>query len=254
VRRGQAVTYEDSRERDACPRLWDRAEPCAAVCIPITVMGRAIGVLHATRPVATPLDDADIAKLDTVAMQAGSRIALLRAMERSQLQAATDPLTGLLNRRTLEDRARSLIGGADTFAVVMADLDHFKTLNDTFGHDAGDRALRLFSRVLTASVRPEDVVCRYGGEEFVVLLPGCDAEAGVRAMERLRENLALAVGGGSVPSFTCSFGVTDSTVGRSLGELIEVADAALLSAKRDGRNRIVADTTGTGSTAVYVPE
>ena len=254
VRRGQAVTYEDSRELDACPRLWDRAEPCSAVCIPITVMGRAIGVLHATRSIDTPLAEGEIAKLDTVAMQAGSRIALLRAMERSQLQAATDPLTGLLNRRTLEDRARSLIGGAETFAVVMADLDHFKTLNDTFGHDAGDRALRLFSRVLTASVRPEDVVCRYGGEEFVVLLPGCDAQAGVRAMERLRENLALAVSGGSVPAFTCSFGVTDSNVGRSLGELVEVADAALLSAKRDGRNRIVTDTTGTGSTAVYVPE
>ena len=254
VRRGHAVTFDDSTDLDACPRLWERAEPCNAVCVPITVMGRAIGVLHATRPVDDPLSDAESARLESVAMQAGSRIALLRAMERSQLQAATDPLTGLLNRRTLEDRARSLVGGPEAFAVVMADLDHFKTLNDTFGHDAGDRALRLFSRVLTSSLRPEDVVSRYGGEEFVVLLPGCNSEEGVRAMERLRENLALAVSSGSVPAFTCSFGVTDSTAGRSLGELIEVADVALMSAKRSGRNRIVVDTTGAGSTAVYVPE
>jgi diguanylate cyclase (GGDEF)-like protein len=254
VRRGHTVVFEDSNELDACPRLWDRAERCNAVCVPITVMGRAIGVLHATREIDAPLDDAETARLETVAMQAGSRIALLRAMERSQLQAATDPLTGLLNRRTLEDRARSLVGGPHPFAVVMADLDHFKTLNDTFGHDAGDRALRLFSRVLSSSVRPEDVVCRYGGEEFVVLLPGCNADDGVRAMERLRENLALAVSGGSVPGFTCSFGVTDSTAGRSLGELVEVADAALMAAKRGGRNRLVVDTTGAGATAAYVPE
>ena len=202
VRRGHAVTYERSADLDACPRLWDRATPCQAVCVPITVMGRAIGVLHATRPLDDPLDDAETARLETIAQQAGSRIALLRAMERSQLQAATDPLTGLLNRRTLEERARTLVGGAEQFAVVMADLDHFKTVNDTFGHDAGDRALRLFSRVLTSSLRPEDIVSRYGGEEFVVLLPGCSADDAVRAMERLRENLALAVSSGSVPSFT----------------------------------------------------
>ena len=254
VRQGHAVTYEHSADLDACPRLWERATPCQAVCVPITVMGRAIGVLHATRPVDDPMNDAETARVETIAQQAGSRIALLRAMERSQLQAATDPLTGLLNRRTLEEKARALVGGPEGFAVVMADLDNFKTLNDTFGHDAGDRALRLFSRVLTSSLRPEDVVCRYGGEEFVVLLPGCTTEDGVRAMERLRENLALAVSGGSVPSFTCSFGVTDSTVGRSLGELVEVADAALLSAKRGGRNRIVTDTTGAGSVPLYVPE
>lgn len=253
VRRGHAVTYEHSGGLDACPRLWDR-EPCTAVCVPITVMGRAMGVLHATRPVDEPLTDAEAARLETIAQQAGSRIALLRAMERSQLQAATDPLTGLLNRRTLEERARDLVGGPEPFAVVMADLDHFKTLNDTFGHDAGDRALRLFSRVLTSSLRPEDVVSRYGGEEFVLLMPGCNAEDGVRATERLRENLALALAGGSVPAFTCSFGVTDSTAGRTLGELVEVADVALLSAKRDGRNRIMVDTTGAGAAAVYVPE
>jgi diguanylate cyclase (GGDEF)-like protein len=254
VRRGHAVTYEHSGGLDACPRLWERAVPCQAVCVPITVMGRAIGVLHATRPVEDPMSDAEVARLDTIAQQAGSRIALLRAMERSQLQAATDPLTGLLNRRTLEERARALVGGSEPFAVVMADLDHFKTVNDTFGHDAGDRALRLFSRVLTSSLRPEDVVSRYGGEEFVVLLPGCSADDGVRAMERLRENLALAVSSGSVPSFTCSVGVTDSTVGRSLSELVDVADAALLSAKRSGRNRIVVDTTGAATPAAYVPE
>ena len=245
VRRGQAIVTPSSSDLDACPKLWNRpGGACSAVCIPITVMGRAMGVLHATGDDGAVPDSAEVSRLETIATQAGSRIALLRAMERSQLQAATDPLTGLLNRRTLETRARDLVDAGDGFAVVVADLDNFKQLNDTFGHDAGDRALRLFSRVLTTSLRPEDIVCRYGGEEFVVVLPGADADAATMAMERIRESLALALASGTAPGFTASFGVTDRRMGSTLAELIEVADMALMDAKRTGRNRVVTDVGG----------
>ena len=98
----------------------------------------------------------------------------------------------------------------------MADLDHFKGLNDTHGHETGDRALRVFAETLRESVRSEDLVCRYGGEEFTVLLPGVDLAEAVEIMERVRETLARTTRRGDVPSFTASFGVAESERRRRL--------------------------------------
>jgi diguanylate cyclase (GGDEF)-like protein len=121
----------------------------------------------------------------------------------------------------------------------MADLDHFKDLNDTHGHDAGDRALRVFVSVLRSVLRPGDLACRYGGEEFVVALPNCDGESALRVCERLREALALAGLDGTVPVFTSSFGVAPPRMGATLQDMVSEADAALYEAKDAGRNRSV---------------
>lgn len=242
IRRAQTLTFASSEGLDACPHLDNReAGPCAAVCVPVSVGGRSIGVLHSASEVTSPPSEADTAALEAIAAQAGSRIGMLRVMEATHLQAATDPLTGLLNRRSLENRAQDLVRRGVPFALAMCDLDHFKQLNDTHGHDAGDRALRAFSQTLRAALREDDIVCRYGGEEFVILFPRRSTDEAAAALERVQEELLLAAAGGTIPAFTASFGVAHSDTDSGLEELCRVADMALFRAKREGRNRVVID-------------
>lgn len=239
ARRAVTLLFPDRTALDACPYLREMDGPCGAVCLPVTVGNQALGVVHVSTPSPEGLDAAVLVELELVARKAGERVGMLRAFAASEAQARTDPLTGLLNRRSLENRIRDL-GADDTgYVVAFGDLDRFKDLNDTHGHETGDRALRLFSRVLMESVRPDDVTARYGGEEFVVVLPDCGTDAAVAILERVRENLALALAGGTLPPFTVSFGLAPSAVGRPFDEVVATADAALLLAKRRGRNRVV---------------
>ena len=245
ARRGQTQTFSDSENLDACPKLHDRAfGRCAAVCVPVSITGRSIGVVHLAAPLdadgaATHNDDATVDELEVVATQLGARLAMLRVMSETQLQASTDGLTGLPNRRNFENRVRLLRQSGMPFTVVMTDLDHFKDLNDTHGHEAGDRALRVFANVLRTTLRSVDIVCRYGGEEFMIVLPGCDlVEAGL-VCERIREALGQATQSGDTPDFTASFGLTTSAEDLTLEQLIMFADSALYEAKRSGRDRAV---------------
>ena len=125
---------------------------------------------------------------------------MLRAFAKTEKQAKTDPLTGLLNRRSLEAAAQGLIDNNETYLAAYADLDHFKILNDVHGHDAGDRALKLFARVYRDNVRPSDIPARYGGEEFVVVLPNCELGDAMLVMDRVRDRLAAGIHSGQGPS------------------------------------------------------
>jgi diguanylate cyclase (GGDEF)-like protein len=240
VRQGHALRFDDSEEFDACPHLRRRSGAAvSAVCIPISVMGSSVGVVHAVRPCDESFAEPEIAGLSAVTQHLGARIGLLTAMRQSQLQANTDPLTGLLNRRSLEHEVRALMHDDRAFALVLADLDNFKVLNDTHGHDAGDRALRIFARILRDTLRNGDLLCRYGGEEFLVVLPGLTADEAASAFDRVRLELDTAAAGGQVPLFTVSAGVVDTDDGATLSELVTIADRCLMRAKADGRNRIV---------------
>jgi diguanylate cyclase (GGDEF)-like protein len=243
VRRGNPAVFDNSEALNACPKLRGRKSgPVSAVCVPVTFMGRALGVLHATGPLDSPPVAKVVSQLTLLATQLGGRVGTIRSFERSQLQATTDGLTGLRNRRMLETEIRGLLNDGMQMSLVMADLDHFKLLNDTYGHEAGDRALRKFSQVVTATLRDSDIVGRYGGEEFVIAFPGAPTSAAVEVLDRLREHLALAGEESDNPTFTASFGVVDSAIGGSLEDLLRVADAALYRAKEEGRNRVtVAD-------------
>jgi diguanylate cyclase (GGDEF)-like protein/PAS domain S-box-containing protein len=238
VRRGHPVVFESSEALNACPKLRGRAGgPCSAVCVPVSFMGRSLGVLHATGPDGVPAGSEKVGQLTTLATQAGARIGTVRAFEKTQLQAQTDGLTGLINRRTLETELRGLMRQERSFALALADLDHFKKLNDTHGHEEGDRCLRLFSHVIRQVLRDGDLVARWGGEEFLIALPDADADSAVEVLERIRAHLARTVQDGHV-HFTASFGVSDSTSARSLQELIQVADVGLYQAKSAGRDRV----------------
>jgi diguanylate cyclase (GGDEF)-like protein len=177
--------------------------------------------------------------MEALAEQAGLRIGVLRAMASSQLQATTDPLTGLLNRRSLEADLSVLHSGDHRFAVAFIDLDHFKVLNDTFGHETGDRALRSFARVLRSTARESDLVCRWGGEEFVIVFPDASAAQVEPIAQRIAGNLADAVLTGDVPPFTISVGLADSDSASEPAEVIRAADEAMFRAKQNGRDRIV---------------
>ncbi len=157
--------------------------------------------------------------------------------------SATDPLTGLFNRRRMMEaldhevrRSRRL---KHTFAVIMADVDHFKRYNDAHGHPAGDAVLKKVGELLRESTRDVDVVARYGGEEFFVLMPETEGAGAADVADRVRERLAAEkLPGGT--AVTLSFGVAEFPAHGDMGEtLIAIADAALYQAKREGRDRVV---------------
>jgi diguanylate cyclase (GGDEF)-like protein len=246
---GQTQFFKSSSRLDTCPYLRGRNDEVWAVCVPVSIAGRTTGVVHTQRPVELP--SADTRRLwELIARKAGDRIGMLRAFARSETQAHTDPLTGLLNRRSLESRTRDLTDKELPFVVAYGDLDQFKLLNDVHGHDTGDRALRLFARVLRDSVRPNDIPARYGGEEFVAVLPDCPMDNAVIVIERIRSRLRTELTDGTLPPFTVSFGLAASETGLTFGETVDAADQALLRAKREGRDRIVVAGVETADDAI----
>jgi diguanylate cyclase (GGDEF)-like protein len=241
VRRGHSVAFPDSAGVSSCPRLAERGPGHSALCVPVMILGAPMGVLHLTGPAETLRPGQHHERVESLAVQSGSRIGALRATASSQLAATTDPLTGLLNRRSMTDRLQELAASGRSFAVAFADLDSFKALNDTFGHATGDHALRLFARALKATTRESELVCRYGGEEFLVVLPDCGVDEAAPVVHRIRDELrAMTVLSGSgTPVFTASFGLADSTYAADPLDVITLADQALLQAKQEGKDRLI---------------
>jgi two-component system cell cycle response regulator len=164
--------------------------------------------------------------------------------------AITDQLTGLHNRRYMSRHLDTLIASAQKngkpLAFLIFDIDHFKTVNDTHGHDIGDEVLREFAGRIGANVRGIDLACRYGGEEFVVVMPDTDIQFATTVAERLRSSVETTPFTISrAPhkiNITISIGIAESDIGEDSAEkLLHRADQALYRAKRDGRNRVVAD-------------
>ena len=238
VRRGNPVIFTDSEALNACSRL--RGRPCgpiSAVCVPVSFMGRALGVLHASGPQGKPPTGRQVAQFTALGIQAGARIGTVRAFNSTQRRATTDSLTGLHNRSSAEERARTLNSEGKSFALVIADLDHFKRLNDTRGHEAGDQALRLFAETLKWGLRSGDMAARWGGEEFVLLLPHTGAAEAKELVERIRAKLAENLLTGGNPAFTASYGISDTTMNARFEQLLKLADEALYCAKAAGRDR-----------------
>ena len=239
--RGQLCAFPDSSTLDACPRLPAARGPVAASCAPISVAGRSVGVLQLTAPTgARPARSEDTAATQQlIARRLGDRLSILRAFARSERQATTDPLTGLLNRRSLEDRVRATAADPAGYAVAYLDIDRFKQLNDTHGHAAGDRALRAFATTLRRRLRPRDLIGRWGGEEFLAVLPDCDRDQARTVMERLRADLLDTLAAGDTPGFTISCGIATSADAPTFTDVVHRADQALLAAKAAGRDRVI---------------
>lgn len=175
-----------------------------------------------------------------------SKREIMRQNQELQVLATRDPLTGALNRRSLFQGFETLFTEAseegEELSFIMVDIDHFKSVNDRFGHAVGDKVIKLLATILTEFSRPNDLVGRFGGEEFCVVLPGAAADDAVEIAERMR--LAVQEGHGAkftnALRITSSFGVSTLSAGaESSGQLVEQADKALYTAKESGRNRVI---------------
>jgi diguanylate cyclase (GGDEF)-like protein len=215
-----------------------------ALCMPIMRGDDVIALLYVykTDPEAKPFSQNDVLLSVAIGHQAALTIERMRLLNLS----LRDPLTNLHNRRYLEEalereghlarRRRTTVG------VIMLDLDRFKLFNDAFGHEAGDVLLRELAKMLTANIRGSDIACRYGGEEFVVILPEAPLEVAQRRAEELREKarlLALSHEGRPLGMVTLSAGIAVfPTHGETMTAVLRAADAALYVAKQTGRDRI----------------
>jgi two-component system cell cycle response regulator len=196
-----------------------------------------------------PLDEEElIARARTLMRRKRYMDALRQRLDQSLELAVTDQLTGLFNRRFVFAQLGPLLHraycGGDPVAVFMADIDHFKQINDTYGHDVGDEVLKEFAARMGSNVRPNDFACRLGGEEFVVIMPNTRGDEAALAAERLRRSIAAAhfmiPGQGEGLAVTVSIGVAASEPGDDNSEaLLKRADEGLYDAKRAGRNRVM---------------
>jgi diguanylate cyclase (GGDEF)-like protein/PAS domain S-box-containing protein len=254
LRSGQLHSVEGPGAGLACQHL-SRPPAGPYFCAPITAQGEVLGMLHVrfaegeAQPPALQVSRPEARKLWVLAVSEHLSLALanLKLRETLRTQAVRDSLTGLYNRRYMEHALeREVLRAARnrrTVGLIMLDLDHFKGVNDSYGHEVGDLLLRSVGEFLLANVRAEDIACRYGGEEFVVMLPEATLAMTQTRAEQLWkgiQGLTVNVRGELLRPLTTSVGVAAFPEhGRSLAELLRAADVALYAAKRQGRDRVM---------------
>jgi diguanylate cyclase (GGDEF)-like protein/PAS domain S-box-containing protein len=224
-------------------------EAASYVCMPVQGQGQVLGLLHIAVEVCArsmrPARDTE-QRLRAMTDRVGPALANLKLRDSLREMALRDGVTGLYNRRYLEDALNRELHRAERsgrpVSVVMIDIDHFKHFNDKFGHDAGDFVLSALARAITKDLRPADIACRYGGEELAIVLPEANLQCARERVEQLRlaiRDTNLTHMGQTLPAPTASFGVAVyPTNGMKPADLLKVADQALYRAKQDGRDRV----------------
>jgi len=242
VRRGRLHINAELGEDVTCHHLHDICG--TGLCIPLTALGEIVGVMYLEVPHAH--DDLPSARLylELLAENIGLALANLQLRQRLIGMAKQDALTGLLNRRSLDEALnRQIAKPTEPLACLMIDIDYFKRFNDRYGHDAGDAVMQYVARILSEVVSEHGNVFRFGGEEFTVLLPGigCDQTAEIAETLRLAvERSPLTYHSRLLDPVTISIGTATSPVAGTVSSILERADAALLRAKQTGRNKCVA--------------
>lgn len=248
LRRGQTHRPDGTMIDVPCNHLNGDHAAQGSICMPLIGQGETIGLIYfePNADKAGPLSESAEVYLDLLAERVGLALANLRLHEALREMALVDPLTGLSNRRQLDAMLKLHIEHAEQggrpVSCLLLDVDHFKKFNDDFGHDAGDAVLRAVGGVLTHSVRGEGNAFRYGGEEFLLLMPGMGIEQARERAEVIRRNIAdlqLQHNGQALGRITASFGLSTYPDHGRAETLISIADAALLRAKAEGRDRIV---------------
>ncbi|CAK8719778.1 hypothetical protein GMJAKD_09055 [Candidatus Electrothrix aarhusensis] len=254
VRRGKMHAVQDPQITPICPHAQVGSDE-SSLCVPMTAHGQVIGMMHLLiRPGEEKQTEREQQQLfeakQRLFVNMADRYAMslidLRLRETLKIQAIRDPLTGLYNRRHMEASFYREISRAQRhdvpLGVIMIDIDHFNVFNDTYGHDLGDKVLREIGAFVQGNIRDEDIACRYGGEEIIIILPG----ASLQNTHRRAEQLRIGIEGLAVDMYdeehtvTASLGVAlFPEHGGSIKEVIRAADCALYKAKNNGRNRVV---------------
>ena len=252
LRRGRLHRMAEHHGELRCSHLSSIPEGATTYCLPMVAQGETLGLFYLMVPPNLELSSSKRQLAQTVAEQLGLAIANLNLRQTLRQQSIRDGLTGLYNRRHFEDTLEQEIERAKSnqtaLSLVMLDVDHFKNFNDTYGHDAGDHVLQSISQCLKKHLRVCDIVCRYGGEELVVILPGRDLETARTIAERLRHEivqLSLYYENQLLGQVSASFGVANFPEdGDSPLTLFQAADRALYQAKARGRNQVVLANPG----------
>ena len=250
LRTGRTYLVLDPATQVLCEHL--AAPPWPSICLPLSGHGQTLGLLH-LQAAPSPGEDrlsAALGLLPAVASEVALALGNLALRAELRAQSVRDPLTGLFNRRYLEETLAREIDRARRknlpLTVAMTDLDHFKNLNDSWGHDAGDQVLKRFAELLRGNFRTEDVLCRYGGEEFALIFPDCTTDqARVRAEALLAALRASEIpyGQGTIRDITASIGIAGFPhLDNTPDALLRHADHALYEAKRAGRDRVLVAT------------
>jgi diguanylate cyclase (GGDEF)-like protein len=224
------------------------AETESEMCVPLIFFGEKLGVLALESARNDAFERDDLQPLESVADICAAAIQNASHFDRMKQLAYVDGLTGIHNRRYFEMRVVEELDRAGRFqgrmSIIMIDIDNFKRLNDEFGHLLGDEVLRSVSTLMKQQLRKVDVVCRYGGEEFAIVVPETSGENALRVAEKLRRQVENHHFPGVPRKVTISSGVADyPTHGITRDEVVAAADAALYQAKQAGRNRVVAAST-----------
>jgi len=244
LRRGKSHFLTREHSGLVCKHIHTR--PDESLCVPMMAQGEALGIFYLSAPQPGQITESKQILAVTVAEHIALALANLKLRDTLQHQSIRDPLTGLFNRRYLEESLEREIHRAarnkQTLGVIMLDVDHFKRFNDTFGHDAGDVVLRELGLFLKKNIRGGDIACRYGGEEFTLIMPEVswqDIQIRTEQMRQEVKRLNLQHQGQPLGAITLSLGVAIYPEHGSTREVvIQSADAALYRAKKEGRDRI----------------
>jgi len=256
LRRGQMHLVLDAHSGILCRHVHHHSQAYGYLCMPMMVQTEILGILHLQVASRLPNQPADVYEREVeakqrlavaVAGQIGLALGNLKLREALRVQAIRDPLTGLFNRRymeeSLERELRRAIRNQHPLGVIMLDLDHFKQLNDRSGHEAGDAILRELGDCIQTVTREYDLVCRYGGEEFAIILPDASLNLVAQRAEKLRDkfkHLSVQYQNYRLPAGTLSLGVASFPEHGSTAEaVLRAADTALYQAKHEGRDRVV---------------
>ncbi len=250
MRAGRPHVVNDICKQPLCPSKFALPTEGSYYCTPLVAGDMTLGAVRveAAKDLWSPERQR---LLESYVNGAASSLSNLRLLNQMRQQVNIDPLTGLYNRRFLEDYAEKIFAIADRrgqpAGVLMLDLDHFKSFNDVYGHEMGDRILRQFAQTITSSMRETNLAARYGGEEFVVILPDADLKACTQVGERIRqavESMVLPSNSEKpLPKITVSVGSASfPTNGLTPAAVIQASDRALYESKGAGRNRVTAAT------------